>query len=294
MELTVRPARNEAWLAVASQGRSAFAGSTVYDQAIAQVELPANSHTTARSIKTTAEHPFFVAGQNEFVPAGELHVGDLLISHDDQLIEVTEVRSTDEVTTVYNLRVADHHTYFVGGTIWAFDVWVHNAYQVDTRFRNGSKLIKGDAGDLWYLPARYKTTQQVTALAKVDRYGSILQVKAQEIASGFSIKSLSVKEQRHLNRLWEDFSNTRDTKWIGIATEFTMRQQGQFVEKQLNKWIDTTGLDLVRKHGSKGIDYQDPLTGVYYELLRGSVNNIRKHAYRPGMTNDIWQLVTFL
>ncbi len=126
MELMVRPARNEAWLAGASQGRSAFAGSTVYDQAIAQVELPANSHTTARSIKTTAEHPFFVAGQNEFVPAGELQVGDLLISHDDQLIEVTEVRSTDEVTTVNILRVADHHTYFVGGTIWAFDVSVHN------------------------------------------------------------------------------------------------------------------------------------------------------------------------
>ncbi len=68
-----------------------------------------------------------MAGQNEFVPAGELQVGDLLISHDDQRIEVTQVRSTDEVTTVYNLRVADHHTYFVGGTVWAFDVWVHNA-----------------------------------------------------------------------------------------------------------------------------------------------------------------------
>jgi hypothetical protein len=25
------------------------------------------------------------------------------------------------------LRVADHHTYFVGGTIWGWDVWVHNA-----------------------------------------------------------------------------------------------------------------------------------------------------------------------
>jgi hypothetical protein len=31
------------------------------------------------------------------------------------------------VTTVYNLRVADFHTYFVGGGLWGFDVWVHNA-----------------------------------------------------------------------------------------------------------------------------------------------------------------------
>jgi hypothetical protein len=28
---------------------------------------------------------------------------------------------------VYNLRVADHHTYFVGDEGWGFDVWVHNA-----------------------------------------------------------------------------------------------------------------------------------------------------------------------
>lgn len=30
-----------------------------------------------------------------------------------QLVQVDAVHSTDEVTTVYNLRVADHHTYFV-------------------------------------------------------------------------------------------------------------------------------------------------------------------------------------
>jgi hypothetical protein len=43
------------------------------------------------------------------------------------LIELASVCSTEAVSTVYNLRVADHHTYFVGGTIWGWDVWVHNA-----------------------------------------------------------------------------------------------------------------------------------------------------------------------
>ncbi len=38
------------------------------------------------------------------------------------------VCSTEAVTTVYNLRVADHHTYFVGGSDWGWDVWVHNSY----------------------------------------------------------------------------------------------------------------------------------------------------------------------
>ena len=53
------------------------------------------------------------------------------------------------------------------------------------------------------------------------------------------------------------------------------------------------GLQLVRKSGNKGIDYQDPVTGVYYELLRSSTTNIRRHAYREGMTDDIWRLTTF-
>ncbi len=80
-----------------------------------------------QSIKTTAEHPFFVPAQHRFVTAGELKAGDQLVSHDGQLITVASVCSTEAVTTVYNLRVADHHTYFVGGNEWGWDVWVHNA-----------------------------------------------------------------------------------------------------------------------------------------------------------------------
>ena len=68
-----------------------------------------------QTIKTTAEHPFYLPTQQAFVPAGQLKAGDQLISHDGNLIAIDSVNSTDEITTVYNLRVADHHTYFVGG-----------------------------------------------------------------------------------------------------------------------------------------------------------------------------------
>jgi hypothetical protein len=81
-----------------------------------------------RSIKTTVEHPFYVPAQNDFVPAGQIQAGDHLISHEGELVQVDAVHSTDQVTTAYNLRVADHQTYFVGGTIWGWDVWVHNAH----------------------------------------------------------------------------------------------------------------------------------------------------------------------
>jgi hypothetical protein len=43
------------------------------------------------------------------------------------LVQIESIGSTGEVTTVYNLRVAVFHTYFVGGGLWGFDVWVHNA-----------------------------------------------------------------------------------------------------------------------------------------------------------------------
>ncbi|MEJ5277470.1 MAG: hypothetical protein WHU94_16335, partial [Thermogemmata sp.] len=29
---------------------------------------------------------------------------------------------------LYNLRVADYHTYFVGDAHWDFSVWAHNSY----------------------------------------------------------------------------------------------------------------------------------------------------------------------
>jgi hypothetical protein len=37
------------------------------------------------------------------------------------------VEDTGAWATVYNLRVADYHTYFVGGEDWGFSVWAHNA-----------------------------------------------------------------------------------------------------------------------------------------------------------------------
>jgi hypothetical protein len=42
-------------------------------------------------------------------------------------VAVEEVYDTGGYETVYNLRVADFHTYFVGSDEWRFSVWAHNA-----------------------------------------------------------------------------------------------------------------------------------------------------------------------
>jgi hypothetical protein len=56
-----------------------------------------------------------------------LQVGDQLVSSQGVLVPIESISNLNEITTVYNLRVADHHTYFVGGALWGWDVWVHNA-----------------------------------------------------------------------------------------------------------------------------------------------------------------------
>lgn len=56
-----------------------------------------------------------------------MQAGDQLSSHDGQWVTVEAVTDLREVATVYNLRVRDYHTYFVGSREWDFSVWAHNA-----------------------------------------------------------------------------------------------------------------------------------------------------------------------
>lgn len=114
---------------------------------LAQIANPANRATIAlgifgksgakllpllaaggRVILTTAEHPFYAQGKG-WVAAGELEVGDRLAGEErGSWLTVTQLRSTSREVPVYNMRVADYHTYFVGDQDWGFAVWSHNTY----------------------------------------------------------------------------------------------------------------------------------------------------------------------
>jgi hypothetical protein len=74
-------------------------------------------------IKTTAYHPFYVDGK-DWVRAGNLAAGDKITTLDGGTITIIGI-STErfaEPVVVYNLTVADFHTYFVGST----GILVHN------------------------------------------------------------------------------------------------------------------------------------------------------------------------
>ena len=81
------------------------------------------STADGETIDTTTNHPFYVE-EKGWVAAGDLEVGDVLYTADGDEVEVTdlELEKLAEPILVYNLEVADFHTYFVG----EFGVLVHN------------------------------------------------------------------------------------------------------------------------------------------------------------------------
>jgi hypothetical protein len=86
-----------------------------------------------RVIKTTGAHPFYVAGKG-WQAAEILEVGEELSTHNGWWMKVEEIHHSGKYEPVYNLRVADFHTYFVGAREWGFSVWAHNQCMPSARF----------------------------------------------------------------------------------------------------------------------------------------------------------------
>jgi hypothetical protein len=99
-------------------------------------------HVNGQVIRTTPEHPFYAFGKG-WTAAGELVAGDYIHTLSGSWVRVEEVFDTGCYEPVYNLRVADFHTYFVGDEDWGFAAWAHNAYsgQKVGQFRH--RLITG-------------------------------------------------------------------------------------------------------------------------------------------------------
>ena len=96
-------------------------------------------HVGGRVIRTTGEHAFFVRGRG-WTAAHDLMPGDRLRSHDGKLVVLDKVVALEEEMPVYNLRVAEYHTYFVASREWGFSVWAHNTYR--SRIHDDRGLIR--------------------------------------------------------------------------------------------------------------------------------------------------------
>lgn len=80
------------------------------------------------------------------------------------------IRETDRVRTVHNFRVADYHTYFVGGKEWGFSVWVHNArYTPSTDLVDAYALQRRSGNVDWDTIDPNLTTRQQSAIRRAAR-----------------------------------------------------------------------------------------------------------------------------
>jgi hypothetical protein len=92
-----------------------------------------------RMIGTSGEHPFWVRGKG-WAAAAQLRIGDELSSHDGRWVVVEGIEAKEEYATLYNVKVAEHHTYFVGCKDWGWSVWAHNEYRWYTEEEVGQIL----------------------------------------------------------------------------------------------------------------------------------------------------------
>jgi hypothetical protein len=182
----------------------------VVEEVFVHLAEVAEVHVGGRVIGTTLGHPFWVQGKG-WVPARELVAGDRLVGHDGQWVVVEQVVETGQWTTVYNMRIADFHTYFVGCAEWGFSVWAHNHCYDAWLFDHG---IKGTPE----LRAIFETVENTGALPP----GSQAIVEAAVTKGGLS---LSPTRKR---LAWEDVLDVQ-RRWSRIRTrtgDFTAHEWG--------------------------------------------------------------------
>ena len=98
---------------------------------------------TGATIRTSSEHPFWVMGKG-WTTARELTEGDRLATESTSVVTLSEVAFENEYVPLYNLSVADYHTYFVGEDDWSAAVWAHNSNACTNNSRLLSKSLEAN------------------------------------------------------------------------------------------------------------------------------------------------------
>ena len=113
-------------------------------------------HVGGEVLRTTAEHPFWVRGLG-WRQCQELKVGQELRTADGWIV-VEDVCDAGEWLPVYNFRVAEWHTYFVGDDARQA-IWVHNSiYDVETKLSDVSNTRQSKVRQAFALAAQAEAT----------------------------------------------------------------------------------------------------------------------------------------
>ncbi len=152
------------------------------------------------------------------------------------------------MTTVYNLSVADYHTYFVGSPDWGFSVWAHN-------MEYEAKLIAG----AWRV-VKKGTTEPVTSVTFKD---------AAEAAEWIARNAQKIDPNR-LNHIFGKAEHALDS----LVTKYGSQEKAfEAVQNAANKALAegklTPGKNGVLPVGDSGIIID--VDGVPVRLIGGRV-----------------------
>jgi hypothetical protein len=123
-----------------------------------------------KTLKVTPNHPLWVVNRAEWVAAGDLRAGDLLLDDDGSTVRIGSVqRVLQRGMDVHNLTVDDIHTYFV--VVGGSSLLVHNTGPLcgladdyvdftakGSRFRNVQTGVSGSSFEQNLIDAGYKPT----------------------------------------------------------------------------------------------------------------------------------------
>ena len=161
-------------------------------------------HVNKQDITCTAEHPFYVADIDEFVPAKDLKAGQHVLLSDGSYTVIdgilVEELSTPEAT--YNFEVEDYHTYYVSKD----KVLVHNMCKNDYKLYSPEKIADkyGITVEDFHGKVKKKILTQVKPNYKVGRNPDILLnsigdiayqgAKGASFSKGFQVTGLNIAD----------------------------------------------------------------------------------------------------
>ena len=93
------------------------------------------------TVKVTDNHPYWVAGESDWIDSAQLKPGMVLIDKSGNDVEVVGLVSLGVVETTYNFEVEGNHNYFVG----ELEVLVHNCTSCLTGGLRGAPELGGFA-----------------------------------------------------------------------------------------------------------------------------------------------------
>jgi RHS repeat-associated protein len=176
-----------------------------------------------QTLSVTEEHPIYTQGRG-WTPAHELRAGDWVLGERGEWLPIGRVEPAREPVLVYNMCVAEAHTFLVGGERWGFAVWVHNALQPHGPCPRGLRGRMGDPPSKMTKPEAHHDLPQKFR-DRFERRG----IDIDDPQYGRWVEGSPVGRHQNwsaeFNREWEDFFRRNPNASKADILEFMRRLQ---------------------------------------------------------------------